>query len=434
MSIRALLLYSALFPCLPVCFVRPFFGILLWNIFAYVSPQWYAWGAGRELPLAEMVAIPTILGFIVFHRGWSRLVTREMGLLFILWGWFVITTINSVSTPLFEPHANETWYRLEFVSKILLMTVLTVCIVDSFARLRVLVMVIGCSFGFHIVKAIPFIIATGGNFRVYGPPRSMIEDNNDLGLALNMTLPMLFFLAQSEQHPKLRRLFWFLTFACVPTILCTYSRGALVGMVAVFFLMFMRLKQRMTILPVVVLGIAAIVLFAPDQWKDRMNFSRKDRVVDGSAYSRINAWTFSWNLANDYPITGGGFDTFTQELFNRYAPNYHDLHGPHSIYFGVLAEHGFVGLALYLSLVVSCIATLRRLAKWSRYQGDEVANHYAHMFMFSLTGFLASGAFLGRAYFDYYFTIVALIVILKQVCFSTWRSHNTIAWQLEEAA
>jgi hypothetical protein len=37
------------------------------------------------------------------------------------------------------------------------------------------------------------------------------------------------------------------------------------------------------------------------------------------------------------------------------------------------------------------------------------------MFRFSLIGFLTSGLFLGRAYFDYFFTIFACIVILSRV-------------------
>ncbi len=82
--------------------------------------------------------------------------------------------------------------------------------------------------------------------------------------------------------------------------------------------------------------------------------------MDDSATSRINAWTYCWRLAKDYPVTGGGFEAFTPTLFYRYAPNPKDVHGPHSMYFGVLAEHGFPGLFLYLSLLVSVFYPGRR--------------------------------------------------------------------------
>ena len=147
----------------------------------------------------------------------------------------------------------------------------------------------------------------------------------------------------------------------------------------------------------------------------------KEGAIDGSARSRFNAWTYSWRLASDYPVTGGGFETFTQDLFNRYAPNAADLHGPHSIYFGVLAEHGFVGLGLYLGLLGSCFFTTRGVLRGARSRDDREAAGYALMLRFSLVGFVTSGAFLGRAYFDYFFTIVALISVLKSTTQNEWQ-------------
>ena len=84
-----------------------------------------------------------------------------------------------------------------------------------------------------------------------------------------------------------------------------------------------------------------------------------DNALDASARSRLNVWQYSWALASDYPLMGGGFEAFTPSLFARYAPDPHDVHGPHSIYFGVLAEHGFVGLSLYLTLVLLCFSRTR---------------------------------------------------------------------------
>jgi probable O-glycosylation ligase (exosortase A-associated) len=326
------------------------------------------------------------------------------------------------------------WARWEFVTKVLLMTLVTIGIVDTFARLRILVIVSAACFTFYVVKALPFMIMTAGAYRLYGPPKSMVEDNNDLGLALNMTLPLLFFLAQTEANAKVRKLFWALFGAVILGIFCTYSRGALVGLVVVMALILMKLKRRIILIPALLMAILVAVFFAPEKWQDRMNLTKKETALDQSAYSRLNAWTFSWNLASDYPVAGGGFETFTRDLFDRYAPNTKDVHGPHSVYFGVLAEHGFVGLGLYMTLVMSCFASIRKVAKAARYYGDEVARMYATMFQISLAGFLASGLFLGRAYFDYYFTIVCFIVVLKDVCFREWRSRDGASSAIEVAA
>ena len=39
--------------------------------------------------------------------------------------------------------------------------------------------------------------------------------------------------------------------------------------------------------------------------------------ADASAQGRFHAWSFAWKLVNDYPLTGGGFETFTPGALQR---------------------------------------------------------------------------------------------------------------------
>jgi len=432
--IRGIILITFFVGSLPFCFIRPFYGVALWAVIAFLNPQWYAWSAARTLPWALVVAIPTLAGFLAFCRGWTqRILTREVILLFLLWVWFTITSTLAGNNALFVDHLDDMWFRWNVVSKILLMAVVTVAVVDSFQRLRVLVIVMSCCFGFFVAKAFPFLIVTAGTYRVYGPPKSMIADNNDYGLALNMTLPLFFFLAQTEVKPWVRNMFWALFAMTIPSICFTYSRGALVGLVAVSGLMVLRSKQRLVFIPLLLIGAVLALLFAPDAWRERMDPTRPG-ALDASAMSRINAWTFCWRLASDYPIAGAGFGTFTPDLFLRYAPNPEDVHGPHSVYFGLLAEHGFVGLGLYLLLIGSTMWTASSIVKKANARGDHVAMCYANMFRISLVGFLASGTFLGRAYFDYVFSIIGCLVVLKQVCETQWREDDLAAEEEEHSS
>ena len=212
----------------------------------------------------------------------------------------------------------------------------------------------------------------------------------------------------------------FLFFATIPAVLFTYSRGALLGLAAVLGFILMRLRQRFLLMPVLLLAGLLAVFLTPEQWQQRMDFRREGALIDDSALSRINAWTYCWRLVQDHPLTGGGFEAFTPALFDRYAPNPRDVHGPHSVYFGVLAEHGFVGLGLYLTLLFSTFLTLGRQVKFARVHDDKQIEAYGNALRVSLVGFMVSGAFLGRAYFDYYFTIIACAVILKTLC----KSHE----------
>ena len=177
MPITGVLLLIIFVASIPICFLRPLYGIALWTIVAFLNPQSYVvyWPVAASFPWAVVVGIPTILGCVCFSRGWiSRLVSREVCLLSLLWIWFTITTVASVHTPMFVHHAADTWDRWVFVSKILLMTFFIIGVLDNFARLRLLVMTVAGCFGIYVIKSLPFVLLTGGAFRIYGPRKILL--------------------------------------------------------------------------------------------------------------------------------------------------------------------------------------------------------------------------------------------------------------------
>ena len=112
MPVKGALLLAFFVLSIPVCFVRPFYGILLWNVIAYLNPQseFFYWSAALSFPWAVAVAVPTLIGFLLFQRGaLSRLASRECLLILLLWVWFTVTSIVSASTPELAHHAGDTW-------------------------------------------------------------------------------------------------------------------------------------------------------------------------------------------------------------------------------------------------------------------------------------------------------------------------------------
>src|ERR1039458_5644517 len=419
-----MILLAVFLPSLPLSFVRPFYGLLWWYIIAFGNPQSeiYYWSVTTMIPWGLLVAIPTLIGMFLFERNDLRVYrSPEVLIIVVLWIWFTITSFVSTSTPVFQHHAGDTWAQWGNVSKVLLMTLVTISLVNSWYRLKVLVGVISAIFGFFVLKAIPFLIITRGQFRILGPAQSMIGDNNDFGLALDMTLPIFFFMAQLTTSRWWRCVNYCL-FACtIPAIFFTYSRGALIGFVVVMGLMLLRVRTRLLLIPLVLLAAVGAFLFAPQAWRDRMD---PQQSADSSVHSRLNAWAFSSNLANDFPITGGGFATFTPALYTRYAPEKWEIVGPHSIYFEVLAEHGYPGLALYLTFMGVCLLGAQRLMRSAKRHGDEEVALYVNLFRFSLLAFLVSGSFLQRAYFDYSFCIIACLVALRRVANERWEQDE----------
>jgi probable O-glycosylation ligase (exosortase A-associated) len=126
---------------------------------------------------------------------------------------------------------------------------------------------------------------------------------------------------------------------------------------------------------------------------------------------RINAWRFAFNLASDHPIVGGGFQTFTPELFLVYAPNPTKFHDAHSIFFEVLAEQGYVGLLLFLIMGLLTVLMAGRTIRLARGREDlQWASLLAGMLQVSLVGYVVGGTFLGLAYFDLPYSLLALVV------------------------
>jgi probable O-glycosylation ligase (exosortase A-associated) len=138
---------------------------------------------------------------------------------------------------------------------------------------------------------------------------------------------------------------------------------------------------------------------------------------------RINAWKMAFNMARDRPL-GGGFDCFHEYTFALYAPNPEDIHDSHSIYFEVLGDHGFIGLAIFLTLglmtwrTASWIVARAKRDREKRWLAD-----LASMIQVSLVGYASAGAFLGLAYFDYYYTLIAIVVLCKTVLVSEGARH-----------
>jgi putative inorganic carbon (HCO3(-)) transporter len=409
----------------PFCFFRPYFGVLMWVWIAYFNPHRFTWGFAYDFPVSTVVAIPTLLGIFFSRDKNQRIFERETVLLMAFWAWVTITYLYATQVPIFADHIDDAKVRLIAVSKVFLMTFVIIMMVTSRKKLEYLFLVTAASFGMLAIKGTIFGLNTAGEFRVWGPPGSFVYDNNDLGLALNMTLPIMFFMARGASSKWLRRGLWICFYSSILAVILTYSRGALLGLAVV--LGALSLQSRRKVLSGLLLAalVFSVITFAPAAWMDRMdNFVHGN--IDKSAQGRLNAWQFALALVSQYPITGGGFDTFTPGLFQRFTPGLESA-GPHSIYFQALGEQGFVGLAIFLWLLGSCFYSLWSIRRQVR--GDPSfawITNYSNMLQTCLLAYVVSGAFLPRAYFDLWFQLAAAAALLKILFRNELRGLATI--------
>lgn len=409
MPIRDLAVTLPIFAVLPLLLFRPWLGVLLWAWIGLMNPHRLTWGFAFNLPFAMLVAVPTLVGFLFTTDRRPFLWTRETILLLLLWGWFTVTSIFSV-------YPDAAWVKWTEVSKILLMALLTIPLMQDRRRLRLLLLVIACSLGFYGLKGGIFSLMTGGQFMVLGPPMSFFEDNTELSLALTMSAPISLYLAH-EQSQRWRRIaLYALCFFTVFAVPFTYSRAGILGLAVVLVVLFGSARRRILLIPMVAVGLLAFVWFAPERWFNRVE-TLQDYEADASAQLRFMSWRVGYEIAVDRPVLGGGFRVFIhRETYDMYLPEFPLSYGAdaHSVYFGLLGEHGWVGLGLFLALMGCTLRTLQRL-RGLRRTTPELAwiSQYARMLQASLLAFLVTGAFLSVAYFDLLYQLVVIAVILK---------------------
>jgi len=424
MALRDIVVIIIILLAAPVALFNAYFGVLMWTWIAYFNPHRYAWGMARYgfFQPALIIAVPTLVGAIFAPKN-SRLLIREVILLASLWAWFAFTTVYIATVPEFSGHVQDANQHLQEVSKILLMTFITILLVTSKNKLRVLVLVILASFGLKALFAAIFYLKTGGEFQIWGPEGSFIYDNNDFALAMNMAIPMFFYMARAEPSLWMKVTLRILMICALVCVIGTYSRGGLVAISVTTIALVIKSRHKIGSFMLVAIAVVGLFMLTTTKWQDRMSDFLQGNL-DASATSRLVAWGGGWNLAMEYPITGGGFDVYTDEgIFPTFVPRalrnalyskVGRLHSSHSVYFELLGEQGFVGLGLFVALVLSCFRSLRQLRKESQvYSEVQWVEPYTHMFELTILAYLVNGITLGRAYFDFLYQVVALVIVVK---------------------
>ena len=298
--------------------------------------------------------------------------------------------------------------------KTLVMVMVAILALNTEKDVKQLAWVIGLSLGFYGFKGGIFTITSGGTNHVLGPEGSYITDNNTLALALITALPIIYYLLLHATNKWLRLGRMAVTGLTIISVVGSYSRGALLGGGAMLLLLWLKSSHKFRIGFSLILVVVAVYAIMPEQWFARMN-SIDDYQQDASAMGRINAWYFAINVAKDN-FMGGGFKVFMPKMFLLYAPNPLDYHVAHSIYFQVLGDHGFIGLALFLLLMFLAWRSGTRIKKYCKDKFElKWAADLATMIQVSIVGYAVGGAFLSLPYYDLYYYLIALLVLLEKL-------------------
>ena len=405
---RDIVIFGIIFGLVPMMIRRPAIGAVVFMWISLMNPHRLAFGPAYDFPFAMMVAVITI-GAILFSREPRNYPATPVTVLLVTFMvWVTITTLFAISPPWI---VNYEWSR---VIKTLLMVAVTIMVVQSEADLKKMVWVLVLSLGAFGAKGGLFTLMTGGSYRVLGPAGSYIAENNALALALVMAVPIIWYLRLQSDKRWLRYGLTAMAGLTVVAAAGSYSRGALLAGAAMMAFLWLKSRNKVSTGIVLLLMIPLVWLAMPEQWHARMS-TIEEYQSDSSAMGRINAWYFALEVAKTH-LLGGGFMVFNPAMFRIYAPNPTDFHAAHSIFFQVLGEHGYIGLTLFVSFIGSAWLTANKIIRSVRNHPDlKWASDFAAMAQVSLVGYMVGGAFLSLAYYDYFWYVVAALVITQRI-------------------
>lgn len=406
---RSLFILGLVFGFAPFILLWPYIGLLAWSWISYMNPHKLTFGAAFGFPVADIIGISTLIGWAISRE--KKDITLHPIVIAIL-VYYLWTTVTSV----FANHPTLAWDKWELFTKVLLITFVAISLMRSQARLHAMIWVMVISCGYFAFKGGIFTFLTMGKYHVWGPPGTFHGDNNGIAVTFLMILPLLRYLQMQCQN----RLAWMGLAAAqlltVASVFGSQSRGAMVALAVVLGYMLLRNRQFMVLILIAASGFGAFKLM-PEAWQERQ-LSTLEWQDDSSAQGRIRMWQFAINVANDNPAVGGGFDVFFHgPSRQQYMPRNDDGtisrgRASHSIYFEVLGEHGYVGLAMYILIGVIAFFSAEHIMRRTRKRPDlRWARDLASMIQLSLIAFAVGCAFLQKATFDLYFHILALIVI-----------------------
>jgi len=285
------------------------------------------------------------------------------------------------------------------------------------------------------LSVVPALIALSQRGKVMTLP--LLEDENDFALFINIMLPFAFFLGQAGSTIRQKLLPYSLGCLLLVAHAASLSRGGFLGLLVVVAYCWFWTTRKLLTTVLLVGGLASMVILSPPKFLDELKTilpAFQDPDADNSAENRIYSWKVGWKMFLDHPIIGVGPANYGI-WFPVYEPSgrgqQHWGRVPHSLYITLLAEHGVVGVILFL-LVLSAIirdhsSIIARYKRYDRlprsgeitgsdqrYASSAVRFSYfmTHALMCSLLAYLVTGLFISVFHYGYFWHLTAILVAL----------------------
>ena len=383
-----------------------YYALLLFFVFDYLRPGSYIPGLDL-LRLNALVPLTAIAGTLALgtpvsnRQFFSESNTKLMGLLLAL----------LIASTLFATVTMTAYNKTTGVFGYMLVYWVMVRQVGDIRRLKGVFMTVTLV---HMAVAVlnPQLF-TNPDSREGINSGAFLGDGNDFSLSVNLCIPLCLFLFFESRH-KTGKLIWLLVLlTLVLGVVATKSRGGTLALGAIGLYYWLKSERKVMMAALATATVLVVIATAPPLWFDRM--STITDTEESSAQGRILAWKAGVQMALRSPIVGVGPGHFAMAYGTANASQWVTAH---SIYFLLLGELGFPGLALLLAIIVSNLVSNRRLQKdVARLPREEAltARNALTATSASLVGFAVGGAFLSAAYYPHLYVLSGMLVSGRQL-------------------
>ena len=381
------------------------------------QPQTLAYIVLNQLPVAMIMAIVALAGYLVLDRRSPPPLTMQTALQASMAIWVTLTLVWAQA-----PEA--AWGKWDWAFKTIAFATFIPYVIRSRVQIEAFAQTYVLSLAANFLPfGLKVLISGGGYGRNLGleAGNSGLSEGGLLSTCCLMAVPLAMFLAShSRLIPKVKLLqlaYWGIAGLAIATALGTYERSALIGLIVLGAYMWVRSKRKFGFGLVLAVVGCLVVYSTSSAWNSRIS-TIGSFEEENSAYVRILVWKWTLGFVASHPL-GGGFTTYLIDRIevpaSGNAPAQTEFgRAFHSIYFEVLGEHGYPGLLIFLLLAGSTFLLLRRLARKAQpFPELQWVVALSDALQSGLAVFMTSGAFVGIAFQPMFWYFISMGVCLN---------------------
>jgi probable O-glycosylation ligase (exosortase A-associated) len=352
----------------------PYIALLVYYLNAVLRPQsmWQHIPSVKETGWSFLVAIAAMVAAALYRLGMvnyaSSGVTRGAKqptwnavhwtvLAFALWISLRAALTMWFGTPEDAKRSDEVYS--EYI-KVFVMFVVAALVIYRLNQLWVLLAVIGLADAYVAYEVNVNYLVLGYN-RIQRMGYGGL-DNNGAGLMMAMGIPLCYFLWEGTRG-KFRWVFLATLPVFAHAVQLSFSRGAMVATLASAPIIFVFSRHKGWLAAFAVAGAAFVLATSGPELRERF-LSINQHDLDASANSRKLTWSIAVKLANENPILGVGVRC-SQRYMKSFGAD--ENQAIHSQYFQLAADTGWVGVSLFVAVVLSVLWTCYRFWRKTRH-------------------------------------------------------------------